>query len=118
MLAESIFHAATKYPSESRGGICVASVGSKSGDAGTQEDVGPQTVFAVVEVDHEVSQILIGIEVEHLLVSTSVYGPGNGTGLIVIPDEIDAGVLVEQVGCANAVVQPILHVEIVVKASR
>jgi len=95
MLAESIFHAAAKYPCESRGGIRVASVGSKSGHTSAQEGVRPYAAFAVLEVDHEVSQILIGIEFEHLLVRASVYGPGNGTALVVIPDEVDAGVLAD-----------------------
>lgn len=54
------------------------------GGACAKEEVWPQPPFGVLEVHHEVSSILVGVEAEHLQVGASACGLGQGVGLVVI----------------------------------
>jgi hypothetical protein len=96
----------------------VASVGSKIGCAGSNEDEWPESAFAIFEVHNEVSEILVALEIEHLPVGASSNGLGQGAGPVVIPDEFEAGARTNQVANANPVVQPVLHVDTLVESSR
>lgn len=112
---EVVLHPAAKRPRESSNATC-AIIRREVGRPESEHEERSQGSLAIGEVVQDVPQVLVATEIEDL--SAGAYDRlSHCTCLVVVPHELDPGVIAQQIAEGSAIVQAVLDFETMKKGT-